>query len=572
MAIRVGLFVIGVCTASVCLGDSAVPPAWLLLPAVLFAALVPLHSRCVRRLQRSNAAADFHRGCLERLQDNWRGRPHTGLQYLESAHPWVQDLDIFGPGSLFQLVTECRTGPGHARLAGWMKQTADPDTIATRQVRAEALRGELELRESLAMVSDSASWTLAERLLRDWVPSPPERIAPWILWCSGLLGLAAIPIAIGVLSQTLHLYHLLLVMLLQAPLVLITRRQIQHVSTTMDSVDQALRQLAEVLILFERHSFEEASVRNLQRQLCGRGAEPVLREPASRSIRRLSSLTRWLNHSLRNQFFAPIAWMCGLLVLLTDRLERWRQQHGRDVGRWLDATAEFEALLSVAAFRFEHPEYCNPTVTTDPIEFAAEQLGHPLLSAEQCVRNDLRLTSRVPLMLISGSNMSGKSTLLRAVGTNLVLTFCGASVNARRLTTYPFQLATAMRISDSLQEGRSLFFSVVQRLKAVVDLTQGDRTVLFLLDEILHGTNSHDRRRGAEAVIRSLVDRHALGIVTTHDLALTQIVDSLAGRGVNCHFEDRVTDGRMTFDYVLREGVVQRSNALELMRMLGLDV
>ncbi len=168
--------------------------------------------------------------------------------------------------------------------------------------------------------------------------------------------------------------------------------------------------------------------------------------------------------------------------------------------------------------------------------------------------------------------MSGKSTLLRSVGTNLVLTFCGARVNAAFLRTFPFQIGTAMRVSDSLQEGRSLFFTVVQRLKSVVDLTKQDLPVLFLLDEILSGTNSHDRRRGAEAVIRSLVHNGALGMVTTHDLALTQIVETMDGKAINMHFEDQVTDGQMTFDYQLREGVVQRSNAIELMRMMGLDV
>jgi DNA mismatch repair ATPase MutS len=175
-------------------------------------------------------------------------------------------------------------------------------------------------------------------------------------------------------------------------------------------------------------------------------------------------------------------------------------------------------------------------------------------------------------MLISGSNMSGKSTLLRSVGTNLVLAYCGARINGESLQSFPFQIGTAMRVSDSLQEGRSLFFSVVQRLKAVVDLTTKDRPVLFLLDEILSGTNSHDRRRGAEAVIRSLVSRGGLGMVTTHDLALTQIVETMDGQAFNMHFEDQVVDGTMTFDYQLRDGVVQRSNAIELMRMMGLDV
>jgi DNA mismatch repair ATPase MutS len=199
-------------------------------------------------------------------------------------------------------------------------------------------------------------------------------------------------------------------------------------------------------------------------------------------------------------------------------------------------------------------------------------LGHPLLRDEECVRNDLSLTVERPLLLISGSNMSGKSTWLRSIGSALVLTLCGAVVRAKQFRTYPFQLATAMRVSDSLQEGRSLFFSVVRRLKTVVDLTGGQRTVLFLLDEILNGTNSNDRRQGAEAVIRTLVSRGALGLVTTHDLALTEIASSLPGKAENKHFEDSVVNGRMTFDYRLRDGVVERSNAIALMRLVGLDV
>ena len=273
-----------------------------------------------------------------------------------------------------------------------------------------------------------------------------------------------------------------------------------------------------------------------------------------------------------NQFFAPIAWACGLFVLLTHLLECWRRQHGRDVSDWMETVACLEATVSVAGYSFDHPDDCLPEISdTEPI-LVAENLGHPLLKNESCVRNSVSLTTTTPLLLVSGSNMSGKSTFLRSIGSSVVLTFCGSVVRATRFRTYPFQLATAMRVSDSLQEGRSLFFSVVRRLKTVVDLTESPRVVLFLLDEILHGTNSHDRRRGAEAVIRSLVAHHALGIVTTHDLALTQIADTMASQAVNKHFEDTIVDGTMTFDYTLRDGVVERSNAIALMRMLGLDV
>lgn len=563
---RVAVFLVAVCTGIICLGDSRISSWWLLLPAILFAVLLPLHSACVRRLNRCRNIQSFYEECLERLAHNWNLRPSDGARFISSAHPWSVDLDLFGVGSLFQMVSECRTSPGQERLAGWMTESPTADDILLRQTRSAALRDDLQLRESLAVISDRVDWNQAAKLLTEWAQAPAQRISSLVRWGSTMTGLLAVPTVVGVLLGYLPDSCLLLLMVLQGPLILVTRRQIRQVFLSMDSVDKALQQLSEILVVLETWPFTDPSVRSLQAELSTGG------ELASTSIRRLSSMTRWLNHSLRNQFFAPIAWMCGLLIQLTDRLEHWREMHGQDVGRWLSATAEFEALVSVAAFRFDHPGFSNPVISSDVAVFEASQLGHPLLAPQECVRNDVSLTATVPLMLISGSNMSGKSTLLRSVGTNLVLTFCGAVVNAEKLTTYPFQMCTAMRISDSLQEGRSLFFSVVQRLKSVVELTQQQRTVLFLLDEILHGTNSHDRQRGAEGVIRSLVNRHALGMVTTHDLALTRIVDSLEGRGINKHFEDVIVDGKMSFDYRLRDGVVQRSNALELMRMMGLDV
>lgn len=219
-----------------------------------------------------------------------------------------------------------------------------------------------------------------------------------------------------------------------------------------------------------------------------------------------------------------------MLVLTTHRMESWRLRHGIDVADWLSTVACLEATVSVAGYNFDHPDDVVPEMLQEEVTLQATELGHPLLESSVCVRNSLQLTAATPLMLVSGSNMSGKSTFLRSIGASIVLAYSGCVVRAKQFRTHPFQLGSAMRVSDSLQEGRSLFFSVVQRLKSVVDLTQGKHAVLFLLDEILHGTNSHDRRRGAEGVIRSLLDRKALGLVTTHDLALTRIADDLEGR------------------------------------------
>ena len=565
--VRVGVFGLAVGLFILCLGEPEyVSWWWTTIPAALFTALLPFHQTCLKRLQHAQAVGSFHAGRLRRLNREFGADVSDGAEFASDLHPWTQDLDVFGPGSLFQLLNECRTQPGRRKLAEWLQSVCDGDTIRLRQSRAQGLKNELGLRESLACIPDSAHWANAEALLMEWVRESSRPIPWWIVIWSLLIGLIAVPVMVLVLMSTLPLSMLLLVILLQAPAIVATRRQIRAVAQRMDNVNAALGQFGAVMDVFERHSVEEPTIRDLQNRFHSES------ETASQAIRQLSRLTQWLNNATRNQFFAPIAWACGLFVLLTFLLERWRQKHGQDVADWLETTACLEASLSVAGYSFDHPDDCLPLISDDQPKLVAEQLGHPLLRESACVRNSVSLTQARPLLLISGSNMSGKSTFLRSLGASVVLTLCGSVVRAKSFHTYPFQVATAMRISDSLQEGRSLFFTVVRRLKTVVDLTEQPRIVLFLLDEILNGTNSNDRRRGAEAVIRSLVARHALGIVTTHDLALTKIADSMSEQAVNKHFEDTITDGQMTFDYTLRDGVVERSNAIALMRMLGLEV
>ncbi|HRA86728.1 MAG TPA: hypothetical protein PK992_01620 [Planctomycetaceae bacterium] len=565
--LRVGIFLLGIGLAILCLGEPEyVSWWWITIPVGLFTALLPFHQSCLKRSKRAHAVGSFHAGRLRRLDREFGVDVSNGAEFANDSHPWTQDLDVFGPGSLFQLLNECRTQPGRRKLADWLQTVCDGDAIRLRQARAQGLKYELAMRESLACIPDSAQWSTAESMLMEWVQESSRPIPWWIVVWSLLIGIIAIPVIVLFLMEVLPLKFVLMVIILQAPAIVATRRQIRTVAQRMDNVDTALRQFGAVIDVFERHAVEEPSIRDLQNRFHSES------ETASQAIGRLSRLTQWLNNAIRNQFFAPIAWACGMFVLVTFLLERWRQKHGRDVADWLETTACLEASLSVAGYSFDHPDDCLPVISDDHPELIAEDLGHPLLRESDCVRNSVSLTQSMPLLLISGSNMSGKSTFLRSLGASVVLTLCGSVVRAKSFRTYPFQVATAMRISDSLQEGRSLFFTVVRRLKTVVDLTEQPRIVLFLLDEILNGTNSNDRRRGAEAIIRSLVARHALGIVTTHDLALTKIADSMSDQALNKHFEDTITDGQMTFDYKLRDGVVERSNAIALMRMLGLEV
>jgi DNA mismatch repair ATPase MutS len=293
--------------------------------------------------------------------------------------------------------------------------------------------------------------------------------------------------------------------------------------------------------------------------------------PASVCIARLRRLIDLLD-ARRNQLFFPVAAVLLWTPQLAFAIERWRVQLGPDLGRWIDAVGEFEALCAIAAFRYEHPDYAFPEIVEGAPRFEGDAIGHPLLPGDRCVRNDLTLSAENPVLIVSGSNMSGKSTLLRTIGINTVLGLAGAPVCANALRLSPLAIGASIRLQDSLLEGNSRFYAEILRLRQITELSQDGLPVLFLLDEILNGTNSHDRGIGAEAVVRNLAQSGALGLVTTHDLALTRFAESLSPRATNVHFQDHLEDGVIAFDYRMHPGVVTKSNALELMRAVGLDV
>jgi DNA mismatch repair ATPase MutS len=252
--------------------------------------------------------------------------------------------------------------------------------------------------------------------------------------------------------------------------------------------------------------------------------------------------------------------------------ERWRRVYGNDVRSWLAVIGEIEALLCLAAYSYEHPADPFPEFVEGPASFDGTEIGHPLIPARSCVRNSVHLSKDHQVFLVSGSNMSGKSTLLRSVGMNAVLAMAGATVRAQHLRMTTLYVGASIRVNDSLQEGSSRFYAEIKRLRKIYDLASGEPPLLFLLDELLQGTNSNDRRIGAEGVVRALLARKAIGLVSTHDLALADIGCALDGHLHNVHFQEEFADGVMHFDYKLQEGVVTKTNGLALMRSIGLDV
>jgi hypothetical protein len=562
---RLAVFALGVVLAGIVVGAKRVDPWWLLAPALGFAVLVVAHDRVLRRRDAREQSVRYYEDGVARLDANFAGRGPRGERFRDPEHPYADDLDLFGEAGLFDLLCRARTAAGEAMLARWLLAPAASDEVRARQQAVAELAPALDLRESLALVGNAVAAGLhAEALIR-WGESAPAPAAPALRVALAALSLASAALIGATLAGAPLLIPWLAVLSIGGIVAATQRRRVHHVIAETEAPARDLALLARLLAVLESQRFESAQLVALRAAIATEGV------PASREIARLGRLVELLD-ARRNQLFAPIGVALFFTTQVALAIDAWRARCGPALRKWIDATATFEALVSLATHAHEHPHDVFPELREGAPRFEAVALGHPLLPASRCVRNDVALGDAPRLLLISGSNMSGKSTLLRSVGVATVLAQAGAPVRARSLVLSPLAVGASLRVFDSLKEGHSHFYAEIRRLRQVVELIQGPIPVLFLLDEILHGTNSHDRRIGAEAVVRNLVARGAIGLVTTHDLALAKIADELEARAANVHFEDQVENGVMHFDYRMRPGVVTRSNALALMRAVGLEV
>jgi hypothetical protein len=541
---------------------------WALLPAAAFAGAVAHHTVLRARHLRAVRAAAFYRGGLARIEDRWAGSGRQGQRFNDAHHVYAADLDLFGEGSVFELMCAARTRVGEATLAQWLLAPAPYEEIAARRECIADLRGRLALREQLAVLAGEAP--------ADAARDPAHGLLAWAESKNGLdlRWLKALALTLPALMIAAAIWWALagdwiafaVVLLIEAGVLYALKARIDQVLDPAESAFDELRAFAGLLASLEREPFESPAMRALVGALSSGGRS------ASRAFGRLATIAQ-LAESRENPF---VAWFLAVPFLFSLQAalaaERWRGAHGAIVRTWIEAAGRFEALASIAQYAFEHPQDTVPRLLESGACFRGEGIGHPLICEAQCVRNDVELSDSTRVLLVSGSNMSGKSTLLRAVGLNAVLAMMGAPVRARALEMSLLQVGASIRINDSLREGSSRFYAEILRLRELNELAERRLPVLFLLDEMLQGTNSKDRRIGAEAILRSFVQRGAIGLASTHDLALTELRGLGEGALRNVHFEDHIVAGRMQFDFKLRDGVVEKSNGLELMRAIGLRV
>ena len=537
--------------------------AWDLLAAIAFVLLWMAHERLLRRLRAATRLATFYQRAIARLDDRWAGAGDDGLRFLDAKHPYARDLDIFGAGSLFELLSQAATAPGQHTLAGWLLAAAAPVEIAARQVAVRELTPRLDLREQLALAGDAVREGTPEALTA-WAESDASGVPRWLRYAA--LPLAALwTIAFVLWAARGWLAPLLLMSALNLALTYLSRAPVVRAAAAATAAASKLGLLARVLAGFEAESFTAPRLASLTATLNNSGALP------SWAVARLGRTIEWLESS-DNWFVKLLDLFVFWTPLCVLAIEAWRRRHGKQVPGWLTAVGDFEALSSLAGFCYEQPACRFPIVSGSAARLEARDLIHPLLPRGSAVPNDLELDTTRALVIVSGPNMAGKSTLLRALGLNVVLAQCGAPVSCTSLTLSPLAIGASITVQDSLQSGLSRFYAEIQRLKQIDDLARGPLPTLFLLDELLSGTNSHDRRVGTEALLRGLLAHDAIGLATTHDLALTEIVAGLETHAANMHFGDRFSGGELHFDYKLTAGIANSTNALELMRSIGLEV
>jgi hypothetical protein len=530
-----------------------------------FVFLVAIHARAVAARELAEAGRRFHQRGLARLDDTWSTFTEDGTRFVDDEHPFSSDLDLFGPRSLFQRLNAAETFEGQGKLAAWL--ASDPpstDELEARHAAVRELGARTAFRADLSAEAHLLGGTRPQGLVK-WAAAPATWTPSSALRLAGL----GLPLAI-VLAFAAHRWGpapgwIWIALVVGA--VAFNRMvggQVAPVVELASTRETAIARFATLFARIEREAFTSARLVQLRERLVRSGTS------ATAQMARLARIVSFVD-ARQNEFFrlflGPVLlWDLNCAVFV----ERWRSEVGASVGEWFDALHEMEALASLAGFAFETPDATFPRFSNEP-QFVAEALGHPLVPRARRVDNDVSLPGAGDALVVTGSNMAGKTTMLRAIGVTAQLAFTGAPVTARSLVLGRMAVSTSMRIRDSLGDGVSRFYAEVSRLKLVTDRAAAGPS-LFLLDEILHGTNMRERLIGARGLVLGLLGRGALGAVSTHDLALGDLAAERPGHVHNVHFEEQVEGEVMTFDYRLRPGVVTSSNALRLMRAVGLDV
>ncbi|AQS60008.1 MutS family DNA mismatch repair protein [Desulforamulus ferrireducens] len=536
------------------------------LLVLFFMLLVSKHQKVRKEITHLDNLRQINEQAIRRLSHQWSDFPRTGERFLLSEHPYSGDLNIFGQGSLFQYINATNLETGEEALARLLSEPTNLKDIRARQTALQELAPRLDWRQQLQAIGMGSQYKAGE-LKKLWLWAKEK--SP--LWQSqAIYLLALLPITTWLLFilmawQWVPTYIPLTLFLLQALLVTVGQVFVSQAFGDTERAAAELARLSRLLTHIEGQQFQSPLLVELQRRL--------LRDDksASQQVKALSKIAVLINLRYSVVYhFVNALFFCDLYTIRA--LEQWKRQYGMYLEDWFRVIGQFEALASLAALAHDQPHWVFPEVKEAKPFLVAVNLGHPLIKPATRVCNDVALPRSGTVHIITGSNMSGKSTLLRTVGINLVLAYAGAPVCASELRCSLMHIYTSMRVQDSLEESVSSFYAELKRIKLVIEAARRGSPLIFLLDEIFKGTNSRDRIAGARTVIKNLARQEVIGFVTTHDLELGSLEKENPAQIQNYHFSDEIINQTITFDYRLKKGISQTTNALALMKMVGIEV
>lgn len=535
---------------------------WAAVPFVVAVGLVPVQLRARAASQRAMRLLDVYERGVARVDGSKPQTGHTGEAFHAEGHLYERDLNVLGPDSIFGMLATTRTAVGQRALAGLLLHGADAETVRSRQEAVQELAPMLDLRERVALLGRSAFEELPAETFDRWLDTPRRGLAVWMRWVLIALTLGWVLLVVLVLLHRMD-YDTLprnvgALLALQGAFALWLRPRVMAELEGAQRLAGQTNILRDGLRLVQEQKFSSDLLRRLQKDAKGE----------DRALKSLAGSLMLVEQRAKEWYYAP-ALVLAVGSHAAISLEMWKREHGDAMRKWVRTWAEFEALLALGTYAAEHENNVYPEIVAGGATFVAEGLAHPLLASAIAIKNDVFLDAATRFLLISGSNMAGKSTLLRAVGCNAVLALAGAPVCARAAKISALRLGASLALVDSLAEGKSKFLAEVERLRDIVALA-GSGECLFLIDEIFSGTNSADRRAAAEAVLRALIRAGAIGALSTHDLALAELAEVPELGGVNVHMASPVENDPLAFDYLLKPGVNRTTNALAIVRMLGL--
>jgi hypothetical protein len=487
-----------------------------------------------------------------------------GSQFLKDDHPYAADLDVFGRASIYQYINRTNSEQGNELLASWLSAPANPEQIIKRQNAVKDLSGNHNWRQELQAITHESPVTIhAETTIESWLKEQNSFIHRkyWQV-LRYLVPLIAFSTLIAYIVDIITYPQFMLALVLFFLVAFSITRKVLPIYSRLNKIAGEVDTLAKSIRLIEGL----------------RSADPLLIDlrsgtsNASTSIHRLHKIFARFDYRLNPLVYIPLNTFMLWDLQQVLQLEKWKEDNTQDVGLWFRTLAAFEALSSLGTLTFNHPHWSFPELNTEEPEFTAVGLGHPLIDPNKSVVNSFSTVGKAKVSIITGSNMAGKSTFLRSVGVNLVLAGMGAPVYASALKVSPLKVMSSMRVKDNLEESTSTFYAELKKLKVIIDAVKRKDPVFILLDEILRGTNSHDRHAGSSALIKQLVQEKATGIIATHDLELASLEKELPDAIHNFHFDVQVNGPELYFDYTLKTGICQSFNASILMKKIGIEL